>query len=120
ERKGYIRQAARGVLADAELDEELARVDEEREGLQAELRACESESRESDELASMRASLATYRNQFEDTQVPGEIMLFAEGPAEIRATYRRAGARFTVDQSGNLELSLTLDLDSLQKDRTGL
>jgi hypothetical protein len=63
ERQGYVRLAARGILSDHELDEELNRVDEQRESLQAELKVCESESRESDELASMRASLATYRNQ---------------------------------------------------------
>jgi len=123
ERKGYIRQAARGVLADAELDEELARVDEEREGLQAELRACESESRESDELASMRASLQAFRDQFQDIQVPGEnVMLFAGGPADVRSTYLRAGARFSVDRDGKLELSLQIDLDreALQSDHTYL
>jgi hypothetical protein len=71
----------------------------------------------------MRASLQAFRDQFQDIQVPGEnVMLFAGGPADVRSTYLRAGARFSVDRDGKLELSLQIDLDreALQSDHTYL
>ena len=44
ERRGYLRQNARGVLPDADLDAMLAEVDEQREGVQAELHAVEDQA----------------------------------------------------------------------------
>ena len=111
ERRGYLRQAARGVLSDSELDEMLADLDAQREGVQVELRAVEDQAEAARRMQAARASLAS-AEWFEDPDAiqPGEWLTLGARPEEIRRAYRRYGVRFEVDRDGTLTLRLELAL----------
>jgi recombinase-like zinc beta ribbon protein/resolvase-like protein/recombinase len=118
ERRGYLRQNARGVLPDADLDAMLAEVDEQREAIDAELAALEERAAAAQRLWAARGSLAASYNPvhaewYEDPDAiqPGEWLTLGAGPEEIRRAYRRYGARFEVDGEGTLTLRLSLGLD---------
>jgi len=118
ERRGYLRQNARGVLSDADLDAMLADLDEQRKAVEAELRASQDRAAEAERLRAARGSLAAYdpmhAEWYEDPDsvLPGEFLTHSEGATteEIRNAYRRLGARFEVDAEGDLTLRLELDL----------
>ena len=111
ERRGYLRQNARGVLPDADLDAMLAEVDEQREAAAAELRAAQDASAAADRLRAARSSLlsATWYEEPESLQ-PYEYLTLAAKPEEIRQAYRKLGARFDVDAEGTLTLHMDLAL----------
>jgi hypothetical protein len=118
ERRGYLRQNARGVLPDADLDAMLAEVDEQREAIDAELAAVEKRAATAQRLWAARSSLAAsysplHAEWYEDPDAiqPGEWLTLGAGPEEIRRAYRRYGARFEVDGEGTLTLRLSLGLD---------
>jgi hypothetical protein len=120
ERRGYLRQNARGVLPDADLDAMLAEVDEQREGVQAELHAVEDQAAAARRIEAARESLSraawynpVHAEWYEDPDAlhPGEYLTLAASQEEIRRAYRRCGARFEVDGEGTLTLRLSLGLD---------
>ena len=118
ERRGYLRQNARGVLPDDDLDAMLAEVDGQREAITAELADVEERASVAQRMRVARDSLAASYNPvhaewFEDPYAiqPGEVLTFAARPEEIRRAYRRYGARFEVDSGGTLTLRLSLGLD---------
>jgi hypothetical protein len=118
ERRGYLRQNARGVLPDGDLDAMLAEVDEQREAITAEFAAVEERASAAQRMRAARDSLAASYNPvhaewYEDPDAvqPWEVLTHAAGPEEIRRAYRRYGARFEVDGEGTLTLRLSLGLD---------
>ena len=118
ERRGYLRQNARGVLPDADLDAMLAEVDEQREAIDVELAAVEERAAATQRLWAARGSLAAsyspvHAEWYEDPDAiqPGEWLTVGAGAEEIRRAYRRYGARFEVDGEGTLTLRLSLGLD---------
>jgi site-specific DNA recombinase len=118
ERRGYLRQNARGVLPDDDLDAMLAEVDEQRKAITAELAAVEESASAAHRMRAARNSLAASYNPvhaewYEDPDAvqPWEVLTHAAGPEDIRRAYRRYGARFEVDGEGTLTLRLSLDLD---------
>ena len=91
ERRGYLRQNARGVLPDDDLDAMLAEVDEQREAITAELADVEERASVAQRMRVARDSLAASYNPvhaewFEDPDAiqPGEVLTFAARPEEIR------------------------------------
>jgi site-specific DNA recombinase len=123
ERLGYLRQNARGVLSDAELDLMLAELNELRGSISAQLRRAEDAAELERERAAVREALtgaATYdpvhAEWYEDPDAvqPREYLSLVAGPEEIRRAYIKTGARFAVDVHG----TLTLELDPLQTGRT--
>jgi len=120
ERRGYLRQNARGKLTDDDLDAMLDEVDEQREAVAAELRVAEDATAAADRLRAARDSLvgASGYNPVHsewaedpDSTQPGEFLTLGAKPEEIRAAYRRYGARFEVDCGGEIVLKLELQLD---------
>lgn len=124
ERRGYLKQNARGVLSDGELDAMLAELDEQRRAVAAELRASEDEAEEARRLAAARDALASYSpvhrdwGEDPDAVMPEEFLTLAAGREEIRRAYKRYGAAFTVDPDGRLTLKMELHLGALQYDPT--
>ena len=118
ERKGYLRQNARGVLPDGDLDAMLAGVGEQRETITAELAAVEERASAAQRMRAARDSLAASYNpvhaeweQDPDAVMPDEVLTLATSPEEVRRAYQRYGAKFTVDSEGTLTLWLSLNLD---------
>lgn len=112
ERKGYLRQNARGVLSDGELDAMLSEVDARRDNIAAELRGAEDAAAELRRIHALRACLLS-AEWFEAPEVvqPYEYLSGVASQEEIRRAYRRFGARFEVDGGGALTLRLNLSLD---------
>jgi DNA invertase Pin-like site-specific DNA recombinase len=117
ERRGYLRQNARGVLSDADLDAMLAEVDEQREAVAAELRASEDKVAEAERLRAARDNLVSFYDPVHaewyedpDALMPDEYLSISATPEEVRQAYRRFGARFELDGGGALTLRLELDL----------
>jgi hypothetical protein len=118
ERRRFLKQNARGVISDRELDEMLAEVDEEREAVAAELGATKDRvaEAEAERLRATRDSLAAHdpvhAEWYEDPDavMPWEYLTQGAKAEEIRNAYRRLGARFEVDAQGELTLRLELDL----------
>ena len=118
ERLNYLRQNARGQLPEADLNAMLADVDEQREAVEAELRASEDRAAEAERLRAFRDSLAAHDPvhgawaEDPDAVPPWEYLTHWQGATteEIRNAYRRLGARFEVDSEGELTLRLELDL----------
>jgi hypothetical protein len=126
ERKGCLRQNARGVLSDGDLDAMLAEVEEQREVVRAELKAVEDEAAVLRRIEAARESLAessawgaryakydqVHPEWYEDPDAvtPSEVFTLATSPEDIRSTYRKYGARFEVDKDGELTLRLSLGL----------
>jgi hypothetical protein len=117
ERRGYLKQNARGLVSDAELDQMLAEVDEQRGAVDAEHRAVEERAAAAERMRAIRGSLAASYNPVHaewetdpDATVPSEYLVLGARPEEIRQAYRRYGARFEVDKEGTLTLKLDLAL----------
>ena len=116
ERRGYLRQSARGVVSDEELDAMLAEVDRQREDVAAELRSSEDRAAEAERLRAARDSLVSYdpvhTEWYEDPDAvqPSEYLTHAASTEKIRNSYKRLGARFEVDAEGELTLRLELEL----------
>lgn len=111
ERKNYLRQNARGILSDSELDTMLAEVDEERGPLNAELRATDDADAMKRRLQAARYSLV-HREWYEDPDAvqPGEYLSFGASQEEVNRVYRQFGARFEVSEDGTLTLRFEMDL----------
>ncbi len=114
ERRGYLRQNARGVLSDADLDQMLTDVAEQREVIAAEMRRAEDAAATVRRMQEVRASLAS-ADWFTDPNAitPDQWLTLGALPEEIRAAYQRFGARFEADQEGALTLRLELDLGNV-------
>jgi site-specific DNA recombinase len=113
ERKGYLRQNARGVLSDGELDGMLADVDAQRDAFAAELNSVEDAATKAQRIADARRSLRSMMDKWgEDpyAMMPWEFPTAAATPEQRRSAYNRYGARFEVDPDGRLTLRLDLDL----------
>jgi hypothetical protein len=112
ERKGYLRQNARGRLSDSELDAMLSDVDAQREQIVAELRAVEDAAAVTRQIQAARDALV-HEEWYEDPDAvqPHEYLSAAASQEEIRQAYRRFGARFEVGADGVLTLRLSLALD---------
>jgi len=116
ERLNYLRQNARGQLPEADLGAMLAEVDEQREAVEAELRASEDRAAEAERLRAFRDSVAAHdpvhAKWHEDpgAVMPWEYLTQGATTEEIRNAYRRLGARFEVNSEGDLTLRLELDL----------
>lgn len=102
ERKGYLRQNARGVLSDTKLDAMLAELDEEREQITAELHAAEEVDSKQRERKAARGLVKALADQ-------GQYYLLRSG-GEWRRNCRRLGAHSEIDAEGTLKLRLSLDL----------
>jgi DNA invertase Pin-like site-specific DNA recombinase len=97
ERRGYLRQNARGSLSDAELDAILSEVDNQREAINAELRHVEDAAMGSRRLRALRESFATadwpetdpddWPKAPEEVMDSSEFLRIAATPEEIRAAY---------------------------------
>lgn len=107
------------MLADAELVQMLAEVDEQRGAITAELAAVEKKAKAAESLRAARDSLAAGLaygpahaewEQDPDAVMPGEVLTHATHPEDIRRAYRKYGARFEVDGQGTLTLRLSLGL----------
>jgi hypothetical protein len=123
ERLGYLRQNARGLVSDAELERLLAEVGERRDAIATELRRARDAADQEREREAVRRALAgaaSYDPVHADWGAdpdaihPRQYLSLAASPEEIRRAYIRTGARFSVDVHG----TLTLELDPLQTDRT--
>jgi hypothetical protein len=121
ERLTFLRQNARGLLSDAELDVLLSEVDGRRGAIAEELRWAEDAAERKQEREAVHGALAAlydpvHAEWYEDPDAvqPGQFLSLAAGPEYIRRAYIAAGARFSVDQHG----TLTLELDPLQTDGT--
>jgi hypothetical protein len=112
ERKGYLRQSARGVLSDGELDQMLGEVEDQRAGIAEELRVVEDEVQAARWIESARYSLV-HAQWYEDPDAvqPGQLLTLASSPEQVRAAYARFGACFTVDAAGELTMRLELPLE---------
>jgi hypothetical protein len=102
ERKGYLRQNARGVLSDTKLDAMLVELDEGREQITAELRAAEDATSKQRERKAARGLVKALADQ-------GQYYLLRSGE-QWRRDCRQLGTRFEVDAQGTLKLRLSLDL----------
>lgn len=112
ERRGYLRQNARGVLSDSELDTMLAEVEERRREFDTQMRAVEDEAEAARQIEAARYSLVTADYVWDpDAIQPREYLTLAAYPEEVRSAYARYGARFTVDKEGELQLRLELPLE---------
>jgi hypothetical protein len=112
ERKGYLRQNARGVLSDGELDQMLGEVEEHRAGIAEELCVVEDEAETARRIESARYSLVhSLWHEDPDAVQPGQLLTLGSSPEQVRAAYARFGARFTVDASGELTMRLELPLE---------
>ena len=123
ERLGYLRQNARGILSDADLDRLLSEVDERRGAIKAELRRAEDAADLQREREAVRAALADAASynpvhaEWEEDPCavqPDQYLSLVATPEEIRRAYIKTGARFSVDKDGGL----SLELDPLQTART--
>jgi DNA invertase Pin-like site-specific DNA recombinase len=112
ERKAYLRQNARGVLSDAELDQMLREVEEQSAGFAEELRVVDDEAETARRLETARYSLI-HAEWYEDPDAvwPRELLTSGSSPEQVRAAYARFGARFTVDAAGDLTMRLELPLE---------
>ena len=121
ERLAFLRQNARGLLSDAELDALLSEVDGRRGAIAAELRRAEDAAEAEREREAVRGTLdalydPVHAEWYEDPDAvqPAEFLRLVAGPEYVRRAYVRTGARFSVDRHG----TLTLELDPLQTDGT--
>jgi hypothetical protein len=116
-RNKFQRQEAEDLMTLDELRERLAEIEGEKSRLTAELRAVEDEAAAARRIEAARKSLFSYTpvhaEWYEDPEAvtPGEVLTHAAGPDDRRRAYRRYGARFEVDDEGELTLKLDLNLD---------
>ncbi|MBA2443082.1 MAG: DUF1348 family protein [Rubrobacter sp.] len=118
ERRGYLRQNARGVLSDEELDAMLGEFGERRDAAAAEMRRAEDEAEAAKRIEEARSSLLS-EEWYEDPDAvqPDEYLTLGASPEEVRRAYHRLGARFELDEGGGLTLRLELDLGEHPKRR---
>lgn len=111
-RRGFQDQQAEGLMTLAELRERLAELDEEKEGINAELLATEQAVGDEGDFRAMRHML-------EEIVRSGQSYML-KTREQLRKDYLRVGARFEVDQDGTLTLRLNLDLSqtALHQERT--
>jgi DNA repair exonuclease SbcCD ATPase subunit len=130
-RERFQRQEAEGLMTLDELRAHLAEIEEEKGRLTVELRTVEDEAAAARRIEAARDSLSgasgynpVHAEWYEDPDAtqPDEVLTLATSPEDIRRTYRRYGARFEVDNEGELTLKLDLALDggvlSLTSSRT--
>jgi hypothetical protein len=111
ERRGYIRQGARGILSDDELDANLVEIGEQRAAITAEMRRTQDAADRGHRIEAARESLASADwREDPDALTPDQWLTLGAQPEEIRLAYQRFGARFKVDEGGALTLRLELDL----------
>jgi hypothetical protein len=99
-----------------ELRERLAELDEERAAISDELRAAENATEAARRLEAAREYLVT-AGWFDDPDAiqPHEFLTLGATPEEIRRAYNRLCARFTVNEEGVLGMTLSLDLEGVEK-----
>jgi DNA invertase Pin-like site-specific DNA recombinase len=133
ERRGYLRQNARGVISDGDLGTLLAEVDSRREKTASELRRAEDAVATARSIEAARSSLLR-EPVSEDTVgvIPSDGPMFnwqpepygveyyewpslAGRPQQLRAAYMRYGAVFEADKEGKLVLRLELDLNRYEE-----
>jgi hypothetical protein len=121
ERLAFLRQNARNLLSDAELDVLLSEVDGRRGAIAEELRRAEDAAERKQEREAVHGALAAlydpvHAEWYEDPDAvqPGQFLSLAAGPEYVRRAYIAAGVRFSVDRHG----TLTLEFDPLQTDGT--
>ena len=102
ERRGYLRQNARGVLSDGELDEYLAGVEEHRPVLEKSLSESRSRRARLDELERIRAEWASGRSMWL-SYVPGGDLRNAT-PEQRRELYRRHGVKVWAFPDGSIQI----------------
>lgn len=112
ERRGYLRQNARGKLLDADLDAMLSEVDEQREKVSAELTLARDATATREETDAMLAAFLEFRRD-------GEF-LYNDSPEDRLRAYKRLGVRFDIEKDGALTASLSLGGEVLQKTPTML
>jgi site-specific DNA recombinase len=102
ERKGYLRQNARGVLSDAELDATLADVGERAGKLREEQGRVGNAARDLEILEdAYAAAMGALKS--------GRVTVEAEETPESRRTwYKRAGVAFTLDEEGTVRAEFAL------------
>jgi Recombinase zinc beta ribbon domain len=107
ERKGYLRQNARGVLSDHELDATLTEVMDRAGKLREELNRVGDAAQDLEALEdAYAAAMGALRS--------GRVTVEAEETPESRRTwYKRAGVAFTLDEEGTVRAEF-----ALQDDRT--
>lgn len=112
ERRGYLRQNARGVLTDAELDTMLSEIDEQRGEITNQLRVAEDAAASKNWIQRQRMRLlSSHWYEAPEKVQPGEYLSTTASQEEIRRAYVRFGARFEVDRDGELTLRLEIPLD---------
>lgn len=106
ERKGYLKQSARGILSDSELDDLLSEVDQKREQITAELRVAEAAMTKTVAYSFVNAEW------FEDPDavLPSEWLTTTADIEQTRAAYRRYNVRFVVGAEGDLTMHMELPL----------
>ena len=101
ERKGWLRHAARGKMSDAELDEELAAIEEMRRKAEAELRKVEARM---ETVAQLERDLDAMRERYANMSAEALDSLTSE---ERHQLYGMLGLRATIIMDGTLEVSGT-------------
>ncbi len=112
ERRGYLRQNARGMLSDDDLADFLGEINAQREQIDAELRDTEDAASARSWMEALRSRLLS-AEWFEDPDAiqPHEWRTLGASPEQLRRAYMRYGVRFEVDPAGVLTLRLNLHLD---------
>jgi nuclear transport factor 2 (NTF2) superfamily protein len=107
------------VLADGDLDDMLAEVDEKRKAISSQVRRAEDATENARRLKAARDSLAdassyepVHAEWYEDPDAiqPHEFLTVGASPEQNRAAYMRHGAHFEADENGVLTLRLEIDL----------
>jgi site-specific DNA recombinase len=101
ERKGWLRHAARGKMSDAELDEELAALEEMRRTAEAELRKIEARM---ETVAQLERDLDAMRERYANMSAETLDSLTSE---ERHQLYGMLGLGATITMDGTLEVSGT-------------
>jgi DNA repair exonuclease SbcCD ATPase subunit len=101
ERKGWLRHAARGKMSDAELDEELAALEEMRRMAEAELRKVEARM---ETVAQLERDLDSMQERYANMSAEALDSLTSE---ERHQLYGMLGLRATITMDGTLEVSGT-------------
>ncbi len=99
ERRGYLRQNARGVLPDGECDEMIAALDGQRKAVRQQLEDRENANEKIAELEREKAEILAA------VESAGWMTWTKESPEDRRMDYDYYRMRFAVDQDGNLKAS---------------
>lgn len=120
ERRGYLRQNARGAIPDGELDDLLSETDARREDLARRLREAEAAMNARKSLAPAWSPVHAEWYEDPDAIQPGEVLTHATSPEDVRAAYRRHRARFEVDPEGGLSMRMEVPLEVRDAPVSGL